>query len=190
MTLKRKMPRHMPDVDCLYAEQFDKLVRYAQFLLGNNRHSAEDVVQEAFTRLIHQPLKDYRNTPAWLRTVVTHLCFDRLREINKHQEHSQILDAASPSAEDLSLQELDRQLLKKALTQLSSRDQEILWLRHNGYRYKEIAQKMGIDSAQVGMVLLRALKKLRQAYYTEQEGAHEQLSARPAVARVPRPRNN
>ncbi|PSR29541.1 MAG: RNA polymerase subunit sigma-24 [Sulfobacillus thermosulfidooxidans] len=190
MTIHRKKGSNMPDLDRLYAEHFDKLVRYAQSLLGDNRHSAEDVVQEAFTRLIHQSLKDYRNTPAWLRTVVTHLCFDRLREMKKQGDHQAVPEAAGPSAEDLSLRELDRQLLQRALAHLSPRDQNILWLRHNGYRYKEIAQELAIDPAQVGMMLLRALKKLRAAYYTEQEGTYEQLSSRPSVARVPRSRNN
>ncbi len=189
MTKPQQASGRVPEIDHLYAQQFEKLVRYAEYLLGQNRQSAEDVVQEAFARLIRHPLNDFSHGAAWLKTVVTRLSYDRMREL-KRRGYEDVPEGRYPSAEDVSLQEFDRKLLRTALETLPERDSQALWMRHNGYRYKEIAHKLGIDPTQVGMVLVRAMKKLRVAYHTEQEDPDEQLSPRPRVARVPRPGNN
>lgn len=189
MSKSRKVSGHVPDFDNLYAQHFEKLVRYAQYLLGQNRHSAEDVVQEAFARLIRHPLDDSSCSAAWLKTVVTRLSYDRLREIKKQSDGNSPPDTC-PSAEEMSLKEFDRNVVQAALRTLSSRDRQALWMRHNGYRYKEIAKKLDIDPQQVGVILLRAMKKLRVAYHAEQEVPHEQLPTRPAMARIPRPGNH
>jgi RNA polymerase sigma factor (sigma-70 family) len=57
------------------AEQ-DRLVRIASRILGD-RIEAEDVVQQAWIRLDGSGSID--NVPAWLTTVTTRLCLDRLR---------------------------------------------------------------------------------------------------------------
>ncbi len=189
MTKPQEASGHLSELDHLYAQHFEKLVRYAEYLLGQNRQSAEDVVQEAFTRLIHHPLDDYTRGAAWLKTVVTRLSYDRMRELKK-RGYGDVPEGAYPSAEDVSLQEFDRTLLRAALETLTARDRQALWMRHNGYRYKEIAQKLDLDPTQVGMILLRAMKKLRVAYHTKEEDSHEELPSRPAMARIPRPGNN
>ncbi|MBK7720665.1 MAG: RNA polymerase subunit sigma-70 [Austwickia sp.] len=64
------------------AEQFDherlRLVRLAAGLLGD-RHEAEDIVQLAWMRLDGTDQAAIRSLPAWLTTVTTRLCLDRLR---------------------------------------------------------------------------------------------------------------
>lgn len=64
------------------AEEFEaertRLVRIAAGLLGD-RHEAEDIVQLAWLRLQSSDGQEIRNLPAWLTTVTTRLCLDRLR---------------------------------------------------------------------------------------------------------------
>lgn len=64
------------------SEQFDaeraRLVRIAAGVLGD-RHEAQDVVQQAWLRLQGTDPEAIRNLPAWLTTVTTRLCLDRLR---------------------------------------------------------------------------------------------------------------
>lgn len=64
------------------SEQFEaerpRLVRIAAGILGD-RHEAEDVVQHAWLRLNGAGSEEIRSLPAWLTTVTTRLCLDRLR---------------------------------------------------------------------------------------------------------------
>lgn len=64
------------------SEQFEaerpRLVRIAAGVLGD-RHEAQDVVQLAWLRLQGADSDAIRNLPAWLTTVTTRLCLDRLR---------------------------------------------------------------------------------------------------------------
>lgn len=63
-------------------EQFEverpRLVRIAAGILGD-RHEAEDVVQLAWLRLNGADAEAIQTLPAWLTTVTTRLCLDRLR---------------------------------------------------------------------------------------------------------------
>lgn len=65
----------MEGTSSFVAEQ-DRLVRIAAGILGD-RVEAEDVVQQAWIRLHGASSID--NVPAWLTTVTTRLCLDRLR---------------------------------------------------------------------------------------------------------------
>lgn len=55
-----------------------RLVRLAAGILGD-RHEAEDIVQTAWLRLHGADPDGIRSLPAWLTTVTTRLCLDRLR---------------------------------------------------------------------------------------------------------------
>lgn len=64
------------------SEQFEaerpRLARIAAGILGD-RHEAEDVVQQAWLRLQGTDPTAITSLPAWLTTVTTRLCLDRLR---------------------------------------------------------------------------------------------------------------
>lgn len=64
------------------SDQFEverpRLVHIAAGILGD-RHEAEDVVQLAWLRLRGADAEVIRSLPAWLTTVTTRLCLDRLR---------------------------------------------------------------------------------------------------------------
>jgi len=55
-----------------------RLVRIAAGILGD-RHEAQDIVQLAWLRLQGAVPDEIRSMPAWLTTVTTRLCLDRLR---------------------------------------------------------------------------------------------------------------
>lgn len=61
-----------------FAAERTRLVRIAAGVLGD-RHEAEDVVQLAWLRLQSAQPETIRSLPAWLTTVTTRLCLDRLR---------------------------------------------------------------------------------------------------------------
>lgn len=61
----------------VFERERGRLVSIASRVL-DDRHEAEDVVQRTWLRL-HESLADIENLPAWLTTVTTRLCIDRLR---------------------------------------------------------------------------------------------------------------
>ena len=51
--------------------------------------------------------------------------------------------------------------LEGFLSRLSPREREVVLLRAQGLRYREIASQLGISSNSVGTLLLRAMRKMR-----------------------------
>lgn len=159
--------RDVPDADLgrLYHKEYDRLVRLAT-ILTREVTLAEDVVQEAFVRLLEHPPEDPSRRSAWLRTVVTRLAYDAGRQasLSRRTEKALTVEPTALSSEVEALHQLDLANLQRALATLSERDRRALLLRHAGYRYREIGRHMQVDTAAVGMLLLRALRKLKDAY--------------------------
>jgi RNA polymerase sigma factor (sigma-70 family) len=146
----------------LYRARFDRLAAEAERLVGR-RAVAEDLVQEAFLRLLGDPPHDEARTLAWLRVVIRRLAVDWLRDERRTGADTGQDVRLSPSAEETALRGLEREALETALASLPDRDRRALWLRHSGHSYREIGAALGIPDNQVGVVLLRSLQKLRSA---------------------------
>lgn len=58
----------------------------------------------------------------------------------------------------------ERELVRRALARLEPRERELLLLRAEGYRYREIAAALGLNEASVGTFLARARRSFRDAY--------------------------
>ena len=158
----------------LYRDRFDQLVREAEGLV-RDRALAEDLAQEAFERLMRAELHHTRHAWAWLRVVVRNRALDHLRRKDPLARAAPDDREHAPSAESEALQHLDQARVRMILGSLAGRDREVLWLRHEGVSYREIAAATGIPENQVGVVLLRAMKKLRRAYSaaSEREDQHD-----------------
>lgn len=123
---------------------------------------AEDVVQEAFARLLAQtrrekPVRDVRK---WISTVAMNLCFDvrrrRGREISRVPE-------AEASYEVAPLKSADSEALGHAIGTLPERYRAALHLRYVlGLKPGEVAEAMGMDSGTAYVLLHRALSALRK----------------------------
>lgn len=71
------------------AEQFEQnrtYLRQISYRLLGSRADAEDAVQEAWLRLSRSDADSIRNLSAWLTTVVSRICLDRLRQRVTHAE--------------------------------------------------------------------------------------------------------
>ena len=155
----------------LYETEFNALVRHATYMVAS-RDIAEELVQEAFIRLMTKPPRDQDRVGAWLRTVVNHLALDHLRRIKVEERVTEHVPpvALGPSVEEVTMMELERTRVQDSLKLLADRDKKALMLRHSGYSYREIADRLGCPTEQVGVILIRALKKLRRAYLGETGG--------------------
>lgn len=149
----------------LYEKNAAALSRYALAICGN-AEIAQDAVQEAFLRYYVALRSETVNADAkgWLYSTVRNYVVDRMKEYFFRNGVS--LSAAAHlmgSQSNPEEQVIGREIDATAHHLLSPRELECLRLRSEGFRYKDIADLLGIDPGTVGAFLARALKKIRTA---------------------------
>ena len=156
----------MTDVERLFREYHDPLVRYLTRRLGD-RDWAEEVAQETFVRALRQ--KDIENERAWLFAVATNLVRDEARKDARRRRHLALLAEESkdsfvePPISDLERAQ-ERAVARRAIDALSEKDREALLMREEGLNYEEIAEALELSVASVGTTLSRARRRLVEAY--------------------------
>lgn len=165
------------------AEQ-DQLARFEQAVLPHldaaynlarwltrNEHDAEDVVQEAYLRAF-KFFGGYHggDSRAWLLAIVRNTCYtwlqqNRRRELTEElDEEAQGIESQTPNPETSLLQNVDHQMLKRALEALPIEFREVVILRElEGLSYKEIADLAEVPIGTVMSRLARARKRLQQS---------------------------
>ena len=143
------------------------LVRYAV----RTTHSfefADDLVQEVFLALYRDLRggKHIENLKAWTFGAVRNQVRKHARYIQRHAEELEPPDTldlipAKPCFPDVAAEFNDG--APPGLDLLSVREEEVLLLRLQSFKYREIADKLGIGTKSVCTLLARALKKLRIA---------------------------
>lgn len=159
----------------LIARHQSALLRHARSLVGANG-SHEDVVQEAFMKLVQRPLElpaEVRGDAAaerqlmssWLHKVVRNQAMDTIRaeERRKHREERA---AERDVAQDHSsaLDENDtRAAVERGLSKLPAEQREVLVLRLlSDKSYREIAEITGKKIGTVGWLVSVGLRSLSQ----------------------------
>jgi RNA polymerase sigma-70 factor (sigma-E family) len=161
-----------PDLDLgeLYAAHRLSLVRLA-VLLVDDRASAEDVVQDAFTGLASSGtrLRDPDKALAYLRRAVVNRGRSALRRRRTARGYTppRSIEAVRPD-ERAVLAEEHREILA-ALDLLAPRQREVLVLRYwSGLSESEIAEALGITRGTVKSTASRALDHLETIMGGEQ----------------------
>jgi RNA polymerase sigma-70 factor (ECF subfamily) len=168
----------MPDLDRLFREYHEPLVRYLTRRLGD-RDWAEEMVQETFLRAARQA--EIVSERSWLFAVATNLVRDEARKDARRRQRLELLreqakaeEAVDP--EPLSMERAEEAALaRRALDMLAERDREALLMREEGLDYTEIASALQLSVGSVGTTLARARRRLVEAY--------EQLQSRDGAAR-------
>ncbi len=143
------------------------LVRYAA-RMTRSFEGADDVVQEAFLALYRDLREGKRidDLKSWTLGAVRNQVRKHARYLRRQAEDlepSEALDriAAIPAWPDIAADYDDGAPL--GLSVLSVREEEVLLLRLQSLKYREIAEKLGIGSKSVCTLLARAVKKLQIA---------------------------
>jgi RNA polymerase sigma-70 factor (sigma-E family) len=160
-------------VGMLFQEHYQTLLRAVYLMLGS-QGDAEEVVQEAFARLLasRSRLRDPVRAPGYLRVTAFNLARDRLRKVHTGRRFAPRLrpiDIDEPAAETVALRGEDRRSVVKALSRLPLRQRECLVLRYYlDLSEAEIAEAMGVARGSVkshasrGLAALSALLEERQ----------------------------
>jgi RNA polymerase sigma-70 factor (ECF subfamily) len=142
-----------------YAEELSRMAMVA------TRHKAlaQDLLQETFlryflTRMHGEEIADESN---WLHTVMRNLIVDWKTSL-KEQEAVALEDVEGTAAQ--TSDEKDRTLswAMKAARILAPRERECITLRSQGLDYNEIASAMQISIGTVGVLLSRAIRKVKR----------------------------
>ena len=153
------------DFQAVYRELYPSLSRYVHRFTGD-ADAAADIVQDSFLRLLEHDLPRDEARP-WIFVVATNLARDRVR---KRERRRRLLVAnrerpVNPSSPHDDVERAERiASVRRALDRLSDRDRQMLLMREEGFRYKEIAEAVGVRPTSVGALVARALKRFSAAY--------------------------
>ncbi len=137
-----------------YRSEYPGMVRLAHALIGN-AESAEDVVQEAFTR-VHGRATELESPGGYLRMTVVNLCRDRARRRAREKRR----DSLSVPATSFSLEAFE---MIDVLLRLPYRQRAVLVLRYWGdWTEAEIAAALDCRPGAVKTLASRGLARLRR----------------------------
>jgi RNA polymerase sigma-70 factor, ECF subfamily len=154
------------------------------FRMLGNVAEAEDVVQEAFARLVRADVDQIDDVGGWLVVVVSRLCLDRLRSDRRHPTSPEASlgdepagDAVDP-ADRVTLDDNVRLALHLLLERLSAAERTVFVL-HDVFQYpfEAIAEIVGRTPAACRQLASRARRTLRA------EGGRTRFVVEPAEQR-------
>lgn len=143
------------------------LLRYARKITGDLER-ARDVVQETFLRLCKQDIAELDGHLAeWLFTVCRNKALDVRRKESRMSTMAEtnFLEENKPSDEPSKALEVEDETMKvmSHLEKLPDNQQEVIRLKfQNGLKYKEISSVTGLSVSNVGFLIHRGLKTLRE----------------------------
>ena len=170
------------DTDLFEAER-PRLLAIASRVLGDHAE-AQDVVQQAWLRW-HGTDTEIDNLPAWLTTVTTRLCLDRLRSRTPVPvDDLGPGDAVSDPADDVALAETVGLALHVVLDRLSPRERVAFVLHDSfGFEFPTIAAVLDTTPAAARKLASRARAKVGQPHSEDRLADWEVVDAFMAAAK-------
>ena len=131
----------------------------------NDRHEAEDILQEVFVKVWQQSKKYSGSGTAWgwVCVLARHSAIDRLRKLNKHRHDStdeapELLDQLS-ELNDLS----DSHWIGQCLAKLKEQPRQAILLGCvKGYSHAELSEELSAPLGTVKAWVRRGLQELKQ----------------------------
>lgn len=155
-----------------FAEHYARILRYVRGLV-RDANEAEDLTQETFLRAYGRQgeLRDPAAALAWLYSIATHACLDRLRQRSRRMPRESGLDPEvlsppdpAPTAVRRAEQEEMSACVQDYVGELSDSYRAVLFLHDvNGLTCREIAELLDDTPGAVKIRLHRARKQLQAA---------------------------
>jgi RNA polymerase sigma-70 factor (ECF subfamily) len=152
----------------LYSAARGSVFRYL-VCLGLDAARAQDVTQEAFLRLLAtvRDGKTVESPRSWVYRVAHNLAMDALEAEARVSAYSEAVAETLCSLDKNAEQEMiEREWMEgfeKAVERLSRQQRQVLELRAEGLRYREIAEVLEVRISTVGEFLRRAIHGLRKS---------------------------
>lgn len=167
----------------IFEAERSRLVRLATRVLADHSE-AEDVVQQAWLRLERTDV-DIDSLPAWLTTVTTRLCLDRLRSRTPvPTDEIEEAEVAPDVADEVSLADTVGVALQVVLDRLSPQERVAFVLHDSfGFEFPTIASVLDTTPVAARKLASRARAKVRQPAPEDQLADWEVVDAFMAAAR-------
>jgi RNA polymerase sigma-70 factor, ECF subfamily len=121
--------------------------------------TAEEVLQEAYIRMINLPVMEDLPRKAYLYKTATNVLRDRWRKQRREQQWWELTQPSEEIHYDLSLP-VD---MAAVLDQLSPQERAVLWLAHvEELSHREISVVLGVKEKSVRVIVFRAREKAKE----------------------------
>ena len=155
----------------LYEQFMPKVYRYISFRISDE-NMAQDLTSIVFEKALTKfsgfnPQKASFST--WIFTIARNTIIDHYRVYKKHEYVKPDIEvnasAQYPSPEDEAIKAENTQRLRVFLSRLNKREQEAIILKYsNGMSNREIAEVLHLSESNVGSILCRTIRKLRNSF--------------------------
>jgi len=149
--------RTREEFESFYRDTAPALLRYIRRVAGNSAF-AEDILQNAYIRLLGRPLLPETGLRTYLYTIATNLIKDEWRRQARERHWWQLHSAAESYSIDPGLSADMSQLMNT----LKPRERALLWLAYGeGFDHREIALILHVSERSVRVMLHRVRNKAR-----------------------------
>lgn len=159
--------------------RYSPQVYRAVFRLVGSPEAAEDILQETFLTLYHQPPQRPMQAPlvAWLCRVALNRGYNLLRGTQREEQRLAGWDIA-PMAQDpaqVAIRREEQLEVRSALARLPERQSRLLLLRHAGLSYAEIAAVLEVAPGSIGTLLIRAERAFLEVFQAGRASAQDDI---------------
>jgi len=153
----------------IFEKYYNRLVSYIM-TYANDKWLSEDIVQQAFINLWDDRMKlnDNKSPKGYLYAIAYNRYIDTAKKVKKREK---LLDQVWERAlrdriqEDTETTEQRIQKMKEVIETLPPKCKEIIYMNKvQGFKYKEIAEQMGISIKTVESQMRIAFTKTREAF--------------------------
>lgn len=161
----------------LYEQYLPRVFRYISYRV-TDVHLAEDLTSDVFLKALkgfNQYHSDKASFFTWLLSIARHRIIDFYRTSSKKQTiplgEAVEMDSEKVSLEEEANKKEELQRLKVCLTALSQQEQEIISLKFGAeLNNRQIAGMLSLSESNVGTILYRSVRKLRDCFRGWQNG--------------------
>jgi RNA polymerase sigma factor (sigma-70 family) len=154
-----------------YEEYLPKVFKYISYRISN-KYLAEDLTAAVFEKALakyHTYDSKKAAVSTWIFTIAKNILIDHYRAADheKTMELDEALDLPqdSKTPEQTVIEEEQWAILHKCMLKLAPNEQEIIALKFSSQMTnRQIADVLGLSSSNVGVILYRAIRRLRDDY--------------------------
>lgn len=162
--------KDIKNFDKIYATYSERIRNYLRPRVNNDSHIADDLTSQTFEKALKN-IKKFKwqgaSFTSWLYTIANNTLIDYYRknkkEVDLEPDHFKNINDETIELEDLIIQMDTNSRLKKSLNKLPEREKKAILLKfYEGQSNKEIAKELSLSETNVGTIIYRATKKLKE----------------------------
>lgn len=154
-----------------YEQYMPKIFRYISFRISD-QNLAEDLTSVVFEKALtkfNSYDSEKANFSTWVFSIARHTLIDHFRSNHGSQmvplDSSFAANLESSSPEEEAVKSEECRILRQCITRLASNEREIISLKFGAeMTNRQIAQTLGLSESNVGVILYRAVRKLKDKF--------------------------